>query len=170
MKVIFGSVYAMKPNVGDVVVATKVYGYELGNESEAFLPRSEAGNISHYLVQRARAEARKTEWRRDLRMPSGSNPGALVAPIISSDNVVRSTRDQAYEFIRERYRDVRAIDSGAYGVVQAASSMQVDALIVCGIADLLDAEKYSDEQRGLAVAAAGAFAFEVLTRERSGVD
>jgi len=55
-------------NLGDVVVADKVYAYEAGKDGDVFLPRPEQGIPSFRIIERARAEARKSEWlRRNAR-------------------------------------------------------------------------------------------------------
>ncbi|NES00607.1 MAG: 5'-methylthioadenosine/S-adenosylhomocysteine nucleosidase, partial [Symploca sp. SIO1B1] len=42
--------------IGDVVVATDVYGYESGKVGEQFFPRPKVGKSAYALVQRAKSE------------------------------------------------------------------------------------------------------------------
>src|SRR5205085_7518434 len=68
--------------LGDVVVATKVYGYESGRANITFQPRPEVGNVPYRMAELARAEARTKEWLKRLPKPIPKRaPRIFVAPI-----------------------------------------------------------------------------------------
>lgn len=80
--------------LGDVVVASKVYGYESGKDTaNQFLPRPELFYSAHPLEQRARAMAQRENWPTRLgEALELHTPRLLVAPIAAGEKVVSSTR------------------------------------------------------------------------------
>src|SRR5437588_2563795 len=77
---------------GDVVVATKVYGYESTQDRKGeFLLSPEVGESSYRLVQRALAEGRKRGWIQRIRgkgQEGKSRPRVLVGPIAAGERVM----------------------------------------------------------------------------------
>jgi nucleoside phosphorylase len=73
--------------LGDVVAATKVYGYEAGKVEDAgFRPRPNVGESSYRLIQRAQAEASKLDWlQRISGNRLGSPPRAFVGAIAAGE-------------------------------------------------------------------------------------
>jgi nucleoside phosphorylase len=91
--------------LGDVVVATKVYGYEAGKVAGSFKPRPSVGESSYSLVQRARAEARKQEWTKRLVGTTLVRHRVHVGPIAAGEKVVASKLSEVFRFLHEQYGD-----------------------------------------------------------------
>lgn len=163
--------------LGDVVAATRVYGYEsvkIGNASgktgEAeWLARPDVGESSHTLVQRAMAEARHEDWQRRIRggQVGDAAPEVFVGPIAAGEKVLSSIRSDIYRFLLSHYNDALAVEMEGRGVLRAThSNERVQALIIRGISDLIKGKRKADAQGMQKVAAdyASAFAFEILAK------
>jgi nucleoside phosphorylase len=152
-------------SLGDVVVATKVYGYESGKANKEFQARPDLNVSSYPLQQRARAEARRDDWLG--RLPDAEKPRVLVGPIASGEKVVASRRSPLYRFLKDNYGDALAVEMEGKGFLQVAHSNRgTQALVVRGISDLLSKKSQSDARGWQSKAAnhASAFAFEVLAK------
>jgi len=154
--------------LGDVVAATKVYGYENGKAATTFLPRPSIGNSTYHMEQRARAESRKPDWLRRIKgTMSEQTPIVYIAPIAAGEKVIASTQSSTAAFLQAQYSDSLAVEMEGYGFLQATrANPQVEALILRGIADLIDGKQLVDDKRLQERAAqnASAFAFEVLAK------
>ena len=153
--------------LGDVVAGTKVYGYESGKTKQEFEPRPDVGVSTYNLIQRARAEARKTDWLERLKVKVNKTPKVFVAPIAAGEKVVASRESSVLQFLKLNYGDAIAVEMEGRGILQAAyANQQVSALIVRGISDLIDGKSKADAGGSQEIAAchASAFAFEVLAK------
>lgn len=154
--------------IGDVVVATKVYGYETGKAaSERFLPRPDVGESSYTLLQRAQAEARKPDWQQRIREIADPTPRVFVGPIASGEKVIAATRSELARFLQTMYSDALAVEMEARGFLKAVHANEyIQALIIRGISDLIDGKSRADARGTQEIAArhASAFAFQVLAR------
>src|SRR5712691_954998 len=83
-------------NLGDVVAASKVYGYETGKAADEFRTRTDIGESSYDLVQRAMRVARDDRWQQRLIGTTHTNPRAVVAPIAAGEKVVSSTSSSTF--------------------------------------------------------------------------
>jgi nucleoside phosphorylase len=160
--------------VGDVVAATKVYGYESGRvgEASAFSARPRVGQSSHAVVQRARSEARKVEWLQRLSSNSGSQPRVFVAPIAAGEKVLASRDSDLFQFLRNNYNDAIAVEMEGFGFLSAAFAYpDIKTMVIRGISDLIKDKNANDpiegteeERQERASQNASAFAFEVLSK------
>lgn len=154
--------------IGDVVVATKVYGYESGKaDREKFLTRPSVGQSAYALVQRAKREARKDDWMGRLIGDLTVKPRVFVAPIAAGEKVVAAKTSGVFEFLRSSYNDAIAVEMEGYGFMSAAFAYpSIQSIVIRGISDLVDDRtddnKNGDDRQEKAAAHASAFAFEML--------
>jgi nucleoside phosphorylase len=154
--------------VGDVVAATKVYGYESGKAEQTFKPRPDVGNSSYGMEQRARAEARRPDWlNRIIGTAAGWIPCAYVGPIAAGEKVIAATESDLFQFIKSTYNDTLAVEMEGRGFLEDThANPQVMALIIRGISDLINNKSDIDDavRQEAAARHASAFAFEVLAK------
>lgn len=150
--------------LGDVVAATKVYGYETGKAEASFRTRTDIGASSYAMVQLAMKVARDQKWQPSVPV-SGLKALALVKPIAAGEKVISDTRSAVFRLLRKHFGDAVAVEMEGLGVLKAAhANSEVQVLIVRGISDLINKKAESDAAgwQALASANAAAFAFEVL--------
>lgn len=150
---------------GDIVVGEKAYEYESGKIKEGvMLTRPECGKSSYAILQRARAIARKEEWKSRIINPDESKiPKVIVKPIAAGEKVIADSRSDIAELLRTHYNDTAAVEMEGYGFYKVIEENEgVYGLIVRGISDMLDQKE--DHFHELAAKNASAFAFEVLSK------
>ena len=150
----------------DVVVATKVYGYESGRAENKFLPRPKAQQPSYQLRERAKAERRKTDWLdRLLPRKANSPPSVLLAPIASGEKELADEQAELLIFLRFQYGDAVAVENSGFGFLETANANEnVFALTVHGISRLIDDNANA---RAIALQNAIAFTFEILAKYKT---
>lgn len=140
--------------IGDVVVATKVYSIHGGKQTpDGFLVRPEAWRASHRLEQAAK-EA----------LGSAQDFKAHFKPIAVGDVVLADRKSELARHIHAHYNDAVAIEMESSGVANAVHlAGEAGALIIRGISDKADpdkseADKAGSQPRAAANAAAAAVA------------
>lgn len=152
--------------LGDVVVATKVYAYHGGSvQPDGFLARPRAWEAPHQLNQLARHVSRSAAWATGL--PAGRPvPRVHFRPVAAGEVVLNSRDDPLSTQLRFTYGDAAAIEMESAGVAQAAHlNGALPMLTVRGISDKADGEKHAADGRGwqpAAAANAAAFALAVI--------
>ncbi len=153
--------------IGDVVAATKVYNYESGKAKRKFEPRPDLGLSTYNLIQRSRAESKKSDWLQRLASLPDPTPRVFVAPIAAGEKVIASTQSSVFQFLQRNYGDAVAVEMEGRGFLQAAyANQQVWALVIRGISYLIDGKSEADRAGSQEIAArnASAFAFEILSK------
>jgi nucleoside phosphorylase len=152
--------------IGDVVVATKVYGYESGKVGrEKFLTRPSVGQSAYALVQRAKREAGKDDWMSRLIGDLTTKPRVFVAAIAAGEKIVSAKTSGVFEFLRSSYNDAIAVEMEGYGFMSAAFAYpNIQSIVIRGISDLVDDHTDDDNRQEKAAAHASAFAFEMLCK------
>ncbi|WP_206786612.1 NACHT domain-containing protein [Amycolatopsis sp. MtRt-6] len=142
--------------LGDVVFATEVHGYEYGKEvADAFVPRGQVGTASYDLVQAARY----------LRHELATGFSVVVEPIAAGGKVVADAEAPTADVIKRHYSQVVATEQEGLGFVKAASARSgVSIGVIRGISDLLSGKAESDRAgwQDIAAGHAAEFAFALL--------
>ncbi|MBP2327081.1 nucleoside phosphorylase [Kibdelosporangium banguiense] len=156
--------------LGDVVVATRVYGYHGGKaEPGEFLTRPRAWDSPHELLQHARYLSRTRWWCHFSPHPADHPPYSIhFRPIAAGDVVLDTPTGPLVDLIRRHYNDVAAIEMESAGAAEAAHlNGPLPLLTIRGISDRADGQKEVTDASGsqqLASAHAAEFALALLTR------
>ncbi|MGW1729219.1 5'-methylthioadenosine/S-adenosylhomocysteine nucleosidase family protein [Streptomyces sp. NPDC002306] len=139
--------------IGDVVVATRVYAYRGGVETpEGIYARPRAWSASHRMVQVSRLAVRRAEQMWDWAVHFG--------PIAAGD--VQLTEADPTALLRATSSDAAAIEMEGAGLAHAAHLIDsMDFLTVRGISDKADASKGHHQAKSQEHAAANAVAVAV---------
>ena len=160
--------------LGDVVAATRVYGYESGkakggwwellfSAQGGFRPRPDVGLSTYRLVSRAHAIERTGSWLPQVGTAE-TNPRAFVGPIAAGEKVVGNKRSAIAMFIQSEYGDALAVEMEGRGFLEATHANHIDAIVVRGISDLITKKEDADAEgwQPKAAANAASFAFQIL--------
>lgn len=145
---------------GDVVVTTKVYGYESLKETDKeSLARPEVVNFDLLLLSKAREIASKKDWLQRLNSPKLDSK-VFFGPIAAGDKVIASTSSEVYKLIKLHYNDTIALEMEAMGFGNAILRYpMVRGLVIRSISDLLDHKSSSDLEGYQQIASNNAAAF-----------
>jgi nucleoside phosphorylase len=150
--------------IGDVVVANKLYDYETGKETEnGFVYRPELVYCSHDIFSIAENIGRNNNWKSRSKYANSSK--VLYGAIASGNKVIGTTKSVVYDRIKTHLNDSLALEMEAIGFGKAMLFHSLIKFInIRGISDLLDNKSSTDKGGGqeVAIANATAFVFELL--------
>lgn len=134
--------------IGDVVIATKAYGYESGKETKkGFLSRPDVKEFSPRLVDQARHIVHR-------KGKGSSFPYQIIFGPIASGNKVIASKQEIYNHIKRNYNDTNALEMESIGFAKAVNNYNsVHGINIRGISDLLSNKAKSDALGNQAVAA-----------------
>lgn len=149
--------------LGDVVVATRVYGYHGGSsQDEGFKARPRAWECSHELDQVARQVDRNDMWRSVI----SAEPAVHFCPVAAGEVLLESAKSAVARQLHDYYNDAVAVEMESAGVAQASHlNLSTPTITIRGISDYADKTKrFTDKQGvpGLAAENAAAFAAGVV--------
>ncbi len=158
---------------GDVVVATKVYGYHGGkDEDSGFRARPQAWELSHRLDNLAHAVKRQQTWTTLIRSASPRQPQVHRRPVAAGEVVLNSRTTPLAEQLGRHYDDAAAIEMESAGVAKAGHfNDNLDVVTIRGISDRADGHKHAADRTGrqsIAAANAAAFALALAAKITSG--
>jgi nucleoside phosphorylase len=182
-----GGIKTSDLNLGDVVVANKIYSYEFGrtdkvddpgtgSEEPKFYARPELYYPDPALTNLAERLRSKPKWRRRIKEMRNKEEAidrevreaeVYPGPLATGGQILASTKASAYKIIKEHYNDTLAVEMEGFGfIIAVQEDKNVHAAVIRGISDLVEHEdKETTDQEGwpgIAMANASAFAFELI--------
>ncbi|MFD7130872.1 protein kinase [Streptomyces sp. NPDC059894] len=163
--VFLGTAGGLKEGVrlGDVVFATKVYGYETGKQTdERMLARPDIALADARTVGFARRIAASGKWR-PVRAASGDgleSPWVHVEPIAAGEKIQAGQRGEFRDHLRASFNDAVAVEMEGLGFLTAARQWSgVPAMVIRGVSDLLADKSPGQDERVQPVACRNAARF-----------
>lgn len=158
-----------KIGLGDLIVATKAYGYERGQATdEGINVRPDMVEFTHALVEQCRTVALQENWKTRIKQkpefPITQEPNIVFGRIASGNLVIQSITSEIYDRIQKHFNDTVAVDMEAYAFEALKEHPEIKSLTIRGISDTLSDKHATDglSFQALAAARASAFAFEFL--------
>jgi adenosylhomocysteine nucleosidase len=135
--------------LGDVVVATRVYGYHgERSEEDGSRIRPRAFETGDEILQTARHLARSTSWRGEPA-DDRDQPHIHFEPIASGEVVVNSRNSPTARRLDQHFNDAVAVETEGAGVAQCGHlHRDLPTITIRGISDHADGRKDSVDRTG----------------------
>ncbi|MDX1905448.1 MAG: hypothetical protein SF053_00330 [Bacteroidia bacterium] len=166
--------------VGDVIFPEKVYSYEGGkSEKDSFLARPDNALMSYILMEKAKKERNKDDWKKLIKGQWGIEIKADIGVIASGEQVVEHYNSSIGEILHNYYNDTSAVEMEGFGFGKAANRQGRETSniligVVRGISDVIEQSSKKEESRSedrrptnakvFASATASAFAFWLILK------
>ncbi len=166
--------------VGDVIFPEKVYSYESGkSEKNAFLPRPDGALMSFAILEKAKKERKKDDWKILIKGEWNREVKADIGIIASGEQVVEHYDSGIGKILHEHYNDTSAVEMEGFGFGKAANrqgreTSHVLIGVVRGISDIIEqsvkkgsdrgADRRPSNAKNFASATASAFAFWLILK------
>ncbi len=167
-------------SVGDVIFPEKVYSYEGGkSEKESFLSRPDNALMSYSLLEKAKKERNKDDWKVLIKGTWNKDVKADLGIIASGEQVVEHYDSQIGKILHEHFNDTSAVEMEGFGFGKAANrqgreTSNILIAVVRGISDVIEQsskkgknkneDKRPANAKGFASATAAAFAFWLILK------
>jgi nucleoside phosphorylase len=130
--------------LGDVVVASAIWGYEYGHLTDRFVPRRQLTFWSDPVLVRG-AEKLGAGWRPDIRAtapPADVEPRVVVGHVASGDKVIETSTSGLFAAIRKAGPEFISLEMEGAGAAAAVEEAQdlgiaVGFLMIRGISDVV---------------------------------
>ncbi|NNN37463.1 protein kinase [Streptomyces sp. S3(2020)] len=127
--------------LGDVVFATKVYGYESAKQTnDGLLGRPAIEMADRNTTQVAFRVAAEETWADRVSRPAGEPaPRAHIAPLAAGDKIHTGNRSELHRYLRSSFEDAHAVEMEGLGFLSGARFWPTDtkAVVVRGVSDRL---------------------------------
>jgi len=176
-----------KPNdfsVGDVIFPEKTYSYEGGkSEKDSFKARPDLANSDYALVELAKKERRKNDWKVLIKNQWEKDVKADLGIIASGEQIVDHYNSGIGKILTEHFNDTSAVEMEGFGFAKAVSRQgretnNILVGIVRGISDIIEQpeknpeetnnDRRSENAKQFASDTAAAFAFWLIFKTYEG--
>ncbi|WP_394992995.1 hypothetical protein [Emticicia sp.] len=141
-------------SIGDVIFPEKIYSYEGGkSEKDSFRSRPDLTNTTYTLLETAKKERRKEDWKILIKNDSHKNVKADLGIIASGEQVVEHVSSEIGEILTKHFNDTSVIEMEGFGFGKAASRQGRETSymligIIRGISDILEQTQQSQDESG----------------------
>ena len=152
--------------VGDVVIASNVYGYESGKEGrDGFLEGPSIKPFSSELLAQSNILCSNEEWKKRT-FDGAHKSNVFISPIVSGDKVEAGVSNPTFERIKPYYNDALVMSFEDIGI---ATVLQYHPLLhgitIRGISDVIESKSSENIRRNwqtISAERAAAVGFELL--------